>query len=95
MWYTLRLPKARTGGTIELPMTAAKRQLPGSTMSHGNAVPMTLSKPKVASIWRMRMVLYRSGEANTTFDVPATEESTDASSNNMRSPPPGTSWYGE
>ena len=38
-------------------MTAAKRQLSGSTISHGSAVPMTLSNPNVASIWRIRMVL--------------------------------------
>ena len=29
MWYTLRLPKASIGGTIELPMTAARRTLSG------------------------------------------------------------------
>ncbi len=57
MWYTLFLPNASTGGTTELPMTAAKRQLSGSTLSHGSAVPITLSNPNVASIWRIRMVL--------------------------------------
>ena len=42
---------------MELPRTTEKRQSPARPCPNVSAVPTTLSNPKVASIWRILMVL--------------------------------------